>query len=418
MRARVTTCSISVGLLFMAALLDDAAAPTSAYPTVFREICETVRNHFFDPNLNGVDWDTARERYATKAAATQTPDQFAAVVNEMLSELHSSHTHYYTSQSPEYFQLCGIFWSALESKLKPFLSNSRPDYDGIEISTVSRDAKVFVADVLSGSPAAAAGIRIGDEIISVDRAPFHPIGSFAGKAGQAVAVEIKRTAAGGTQVVSAHPKLLNPTTMFLDAMKASVEVVVHDSVKIGYIHIWSYAGEIYQDRLEEELDNRLHDADALIVDLRNGWGGASPAYLRPFVVPPMTTTWIMPNGKRQVHEEAWTKPVCLLVNEGTKSGKELLTYYFKKAHRGMVVGSRTAGAVLVGKPFVLSDGSLLYLAVGDGLIDGKRPEGNGVFPDVDVPFRIEYAEGKDPQKDRAIALISKEVHPNLKPVDG
>jgi carboxyl-terminal processing protease len=400
------------GLLFAAPLSHDAAPSPPAYPTVFGEIWETVRTHFYDPKLNGVDWDGARERYAARAAAAQTPDQFAAVVNEMLSELSSSHTHYYTPQTPEYFQLCGIFWSTLESKLKPFLHNGRPDYAGIEIATVSRGGKVFVADVLSGSPAAAAGIHIGDEIISVDRTPFHPITSFVGKEGRAVAVEIKRTAAGGTQVVSTTPKLLNPETMFLDAMKASVEVVVHQNVKIGYVHIWSYAGEIYQDQLEEELDSRLHDADALIVDLRNGWGGASPAYLRPFVVSPMTTTWIMRDGKPRVHDEAWTKPVCLLVNEGTKSGKELLTYYFKKAHRGTVVGSRTAGAVLVGKPFVLSDGSLLYLAVGDGLVDGKRPEGNGVFPDVEVPFTIEYAEGKDPQKERAVDVISKQVHLN------
>jgi carboxyl-terminal processing protease len=128
-------------------------------------------------------------------------------------------------------------------------------------------------------------------------------------------------------------------------------------------------------------------------------------------VPALTTTWIMRDGKRHFHEEAWTKPVCLLVNEGTRSGKELLTYYFKKARRGRVVGSRTAGAVLVGKPFVLSDGSLLYLAVGDGLIDGKRPEGNRVVPDIDVPFTVEYAADRDPQKDRAIQLISREVHP-------
>jgi carboxyl-terminal processing protease len=398
-------------LLIMPLSLGGASTPAPSSAAVFQELWEIVRDQFYDPKLNGVDWEAARNRYAARAAAAQTRDQFAAVVNDMLSELHSSHTHYYTPQTPEYFQLCGIFWSALETKLKPFLPGGRPDYAGLGISTVFRDGKVFLSDVLSGSPAAAAGIRIGDEIMSVDREPFHAIGSFAGKAGQAVAVEIRRTAGGSAQVISVTPKVLDPTTMFLDAMKASVEVVVHDKVKIGYIHIWSYAGEIYQDQLEEELDSRLHDADGLIVDLRNGWGGASPTYLRPFIMPALTTTWIMRDGKRHVHEEAWTKPVCLLVNEGTKSGKELLTYYFKKAHRGRVVGSRTAGAVLVGKPFVLSDGSLLYLAVGDGLIDGKRPEGNGVFPDIEVPFTVEYAADRDPQKDRAIQLISREVHP-------
>jgi carboxyl-terminal processing protease len=118
----------------------------------------------------------------------------------------------------------------------------------------------------------------------------------------------------------------------------------------------------------------------------------------------------MRDGKRQTHEEAWTKPVCLVVNQGTRSGKELLTCYFKKAHRGLVVGSRTAGAGLPGKPFVLSDGSVLLLAVGDGFIDGKRLEGNGISPDVEVPFPIAYANGSDPQKMRAIELVAQAVH--------
>jgi len=92
-------------------------------------------------------------------------------------------------------------------------------------------------------------------LVTLDREPLHAIGSFAGKAGQAVAVEIRRMA-GAAQVVAVTPKVLDPTTMFLDARKANVEVVVHDKVKIQCIHIWSYAGETYQDQVEEQLDSR------------------------------------------------------------------------------------------------------------------------------------------------------------------
>jgi len=50
--------------------------------------------------------------------------------------------------------------------------------------------------------------------------------------------------------------------------------------KIGYVHIWSYAGEQYQQLLEEEIAfGKLKEADSLILDLRDGWGGASPNYL-------------------------------------------------------------------------------------------------------------------------------------------
>jgi len=48
--------------------------------------------------------------------------------------------------------------------------------------------------------------------------------------------------------------------------------------KIGYVHIWSYAGEQYQQLLEEEIAfGKLKEADSLILDLRDGWG--RPNYL-------------------------------------------------------------------------------------------------------------------------------------------
>ena len=103
----------------------------------------------------------------------------------------------------------------------------------------------------------------------------------------------------------------------------------------------------------------------------------------------------------------WRKPAALLINEGTRSGKEVLTYGFKKNGFGPVVGERTAGALLAGTAFLLSDGSLLILAVDDAAVDGERLEGTGVVPTVEVPFDIRYANGKDPQLDRAVELLAQ-----------
>ena len=111
----------------------------------------------------------------------------------------------------------------------------------------------------------------------------------------------------------------------------------------------------------------------------------------------------------------WSKPVVLLINEKTRSGKELVAYGFRKYGIGPVVGTRTAGAVTAGKLFVLSDGSVLYLAVADVLVDGERLEGIGVAPDIEVPFDIRYAAGKDPQLERAIEVLLERLPP---PVEG
>ena len=101
--------------------------------------------------------------------------------------------------------------------------------------------------------------------------------------------------------------------------------------------------------------------------------------------------------------------MALLVNSGSRSGKEVLAYGFKKNGYGQVIGERTAGALLAATAFMLSDGSLLMLAVEDVSIEGERLEGKGVTPTIEVPFDIRYAAGKDPQLEKAIEFLAGSV---------
>jgi carboxyl-terminal processing protease len=59
----------------------------------------------------------------------------------------------------------------------------------------------------------------------------------------------------------------------------------------------------------------------------------------------------------------------------------------------------------------MQDGSLLYLAVADVLVDGERLEGKGVTPDISVSFPLAYAQGADPQKAQAIATVLAAIKP-------
>jgi carboxyl-terminal processing protease len=74
-----------------------------------------------------------------------------------------------------------------------------------------------------------------------------------------------------------------------------------------------------------------------------------------------------------------------------------------------VIGTRTAGALLAARAFMLRDDSLLLLAVNDVDVDGERLEGIGVTPTIEVPFPIEYAAGKDPQIDKAVEVLTRQV---------
>lgn len=106
-------------------------------------------------------------------------------------------------------------------------------------------------------------------------------------------------------------------------------------------------------------------------------------------------------------ESAWDEPVVLLVDEGSRSGKKVFAHGFGALGLGPIVGETTAGAVLAGRINALADGSLLYVAVADKRVNGVRLEGRGGAPDIEVPFDPAFAEGRDPQLDRAIAVAAE-----------
>lgn len=407
---RITmTALVSTSVVLLLLFLPVLATRGEVKTTAFDQVWQTVNENFYDPNFNGVDWNAMREKYAPQVRQAQSSEAAAVLINQMLSELKTSHTHFYIPNEPAYYQILGIFQPRipdLQQQLKKFFSNGKIEYSGIGIFTKDIDNKTFIRAILDGSPAAEVGLKVGDELLSVNKEPFQPIQSFAGKAGQKVTLLIQRSRnPESQQEIAVTPKMLDATTMFMDAMQASTQVIGREGKKIGYIHIWSYAGDQYQQQLEDELIyGRLSDADALVLDLREGWGGAPLTALNIYTAKALSVTNIPRNGRRYTTNSSWNKPVVMLVNEGSRSAKELLAYGFQQYNIGPVVGSKTAGAVVAGRAFLMQDGSLLYVAVSDVYVDGdKRLEGNGVTPDIVVPQSIEYAEGADPQKERAIA---------------
>jgi carboxyl-terminal processing protease len=280
-------------------------------------------------------------------------------------------------------------------------------YAGIGMFTKDIDGKTFVTAVFPDMPAARAGLLAGDEIVAANNAPFAPIGSFHNKVGEKVTLKIRREVKGDIQSIPVEPRWIEPGEAFQEALRDSARIIETNGKRVGYVRVWSYAGSEYQTLLEEVLsDGKLKDADALIWDLRDGWGGAHPRYLSAFSTYGPTLALTGRNGTTNFVGYRWGKPVAMLVNGGTRSGKEVLAYGFKKNGFGQVIGERTAGALLAGTAFLLSDGSLLIMAVEDAAVDGERVEGRGVPPSIEVPFDVRYGAGKDPQLDKAVAVLA------------
>ena len=403
---------ISVSILLWQWLISPVLPSMAKTPAgTFDRVWQTVNENFYDPNFLGVDWKAMQSKYKRMVTKAKSNEEMAATINQMLSELNTSHTYYYIPSEPAYYQVLGIFGPRLpdlQKQLKNIFPTGKIEYSGIGIFTKEINGNTFIKAILDGSPASQTGLKVGDRILGVDDRPFEPIQSFAGKAGKQVKIKIQRSQTPNSQQeITVTPKMLDTTTMFLSAQQASTQVIERQGKKIGYVHMWSYADDQYQQQLEDDLIyGRLRNADALILDLREGWGGAPLGALNMYMIERgLSLTNVPRNGKRSTYYSNWNKPVVMIVNEGSRSAKEVLAYGFQQYKIGPVVGTKTAGAVVAGRPFLMPDNSLLYVAIADVYVDNdKRLEGEGVTPDIVVPFSPEYAQGADPQKEKAIEV--------------
>jgi carboxyl-terminal processing protease len=132
---------------------------------------------------------------------------------------------------------------------------------------------------------------------------------------------------------------------------------------------------------------------ALIVDLRDGFGGADPDYLKTLTHDPFYT------GLSKV----------FLINGGVRSGKEWLAAIVKRDHLGRLVGSKTAGAFMGGEHVKLPDNRyFLYVAVKEFNPPDIPPiEGLGIEADDAVADCQHNCEGQDPPLQHALDLLAK-----------
>jgi carboxyl-terminal processing protease len=381
-------------LLALATLPQPAPLSSPGFRALGREIVEIVRQNFLDARKATL-WATANADYANGVTDASA---FHQATRQRLTQLATSHTEYSTREDVGYYELLALFEGVLKHP---------PEYDGIGADLVERKGGWFVARTFPGSPAEAAGLRRGDRIATANGMSFRPRGSLAGLAGREVALGIERRHGEPFATVRVTPRRVQPREEWLAAQRAATRVLDFQGHRIAYALLWVCGGEEPQKLLAYALAGPLADAQALVLDFRGGLGGCSPSFLDLFNPTTPQLMMIDRQGQRTPYAASWRKPLVLLVDGGTRSGKEVVADAVKRHHLGTLVGERTAGAVVAGRPFLLSDGSLLYLAVSDVLVDGEHLEGNGVLPDVPVAADLPYAEGRDPQLQRALEVAAE-----------
>ncbi|WP_375755264.1 S41 family peptidase [Corallococcus exercitus] len=382
-----------VGLL----LAGSVQAATAPYAKRGDEIVNLVRTRFFDA-AKGAAWADAHQGYAADA---KDVEDFTRRTNAALAELKVSHTAYYPKESPDHAAVTSIF--------EVFLKQQNLQATGIGVDVRETPEGFFVRHVFADGPGAKAGLLRGDRLVTVEGRPFHPWHAFTNRAGRATRLTVERVKGAEPLSLTVTPRRMNPRKEWLAVQKASGQVVERQGRRVAYQHLYACAGQEFQQALEEALQDAFADADALVIDFRDGWGGCSPAFINLFNPQVSLLLNISRDGKTHPYAPSWRKPVVLLVNGNSRSGKELVAFAMKRHRLATLVGERTAGAVLAGGPQKLANGDLLYLAVMDVTVDGERIEGVGVPVDVEVPDALPYAAGADPQKEKALDVAASQV---------
>lgn len=294
-------------------------------------------------------------------------------------------------------------------------------YVGVGI-TITEDAEaggMRVEEVVSGSPAEEAGIRMGDLLLAVEGEDVLTLG-----------IDGTRNLVRGEEGTHVNMHFSrNGTEYDVSVERRSIEtpVVTGELLdeNIGYIKIDNFDERSAAETIAFVKDLIGQGAEALLFDVRFNPGGYADELVK-------VLDYLLPEGDlfRSVdyagREEVDTSdascvelPMAVLVNEDSYSAAEFFAAALQEYEWATIVGSQTYGKGNFQTAFYLSDGSMVNLSIGKYYTpNGKSLSETGVTPDVVVDLDDEqYAllyynaleQADDPQFQAAIDTLTQKI---------
>ena len=267
------------------------------------------------------------------------------------------------------------------------------EYGGIGIEVEMHKGAFCVVEPIPGSPGYRAGIRVGDQIVSIDGKPVEHgvpmdkvVDKLRGKPHTHVRIGLVRPSDG--------------SRMDLNLVREVIKVVSVRGARVidgatGYIQIVEFSdhtGEQFDEALNQLLKKGI---DSLIIDLRNNPGGlldsavdvAEPFFKKGELI-------VYTQGRRPSDKENYLSdtdgdplniPVAVLINGDTASAAEIVAGALKDAGRAVIVGERSYGKGSVQTIFKLKNGEGLRLTTAHYFTpSGVKINAAGISPHVEV----------------------------------
>jgi tricorn protease len=377
---------------------------------IYFECWRHMRDFFFSPTMNGVDWKAMRDKYAALVPFVNHRNDLTYLLGELIAELNSGHTYVAGGERPD------------TPRVKLGLL-------GAELSRDPATHAYKIDRILPGenwdkhtrSPLTAVGVnvRAGDYILAVNGTPVSSLPNLyqalIGTADKQVILRVNsKPSDAGARDVTVVPTANEGPLYYLDWVQKNIDYVTKKTNgEVGYLHIPDMGRPGLNEFTKLYFPQiRKH---ALIVDVRGNGGG----FVSPLVIERLRRAFLMVgiarNGMPQPDPaHAFMGPMVTLINEFSASDGDIFPFRFKTLGLGKLIGKRTWGGVVgIRDSLPLVDGGNFFkpeFALYSK--DGKEwiIEGHGVDPDIVVDNDpAKEFKGEDQQLDRAIQQIEEEL---------
>ncbi len=369
---------------------------------MFFEVWASLEQNFYDQAFHGVDWRAKRDYYASFLPFVITRDDLRTLINDMLNELNSSHMGFSTFGRDE------------EVKAR---------YSTAATGLIFSDNSPYVLEkIVAGSRADFVGnpLKVGDELIAVNgvnvdkRANREYYFTFAAVPKE---LSLRFSREGNYFDINLHTFSGSELRSLLyseweDMNRSFVSLSTND--RVAYIHMRDMSPQALERFIIEMNTDAVHK-DALILDLRFNNGGNVHREVIDFLNQREHFRWSHRDNPRISHPNVVpaNKPLVVLINERSLSDAEVTSNGIKAFSMAKLIGTETYRWIIFTSGARLVDGSSVRLpAWGCYTLDGKNLEFEGVSPDIYIRNTFkDRLESKDPQLDRAIQEILKELLP-------
>ncbi|MBN1537336.1 MAG: PDZ domain-containing protein [Anaerolineales bacterium] len=351
---------------------------------IFEKLWNIINDYYIYKDFNGVDWDAVHEEYYAKVIATNNPELFYDLLNEMIALLNDEHSGLLNPRevAQEEMEFAG-----------------ENQFVGIGVLTQAVYERGYATVLLTfpNSPAEKAGIKAHDNILRADGYPIiqddqFMIDHLRGLEGTQVTVEVQTPGEEVRQLTLTRKK-------FKEATPVPYQVLTTpDGKRVGYILVVTFADITIDVQISDALYKMTVDSplDGVIIDNRMNTGGAdtiAKGTLKLFTDGTLGYFYDRNDQRRDFAVEAEDVggsqhvPLVVIVGKGTASFGELFAGVLKNKQRAYIIGETTDGNVELLRGYDFEDGSRAWIAH-----EKFRPiynpdddwEESGIIPDLTV----------------------------------